>query len=100
MCGRFSVGLSATTLANHFNVQESVAWRERYNLTSSQEVLTVVQPAAGAREIRRMRWGLIPAWAKDPSIGNQLPREGRSSHAPSSPRRPTRSSGDFITGWR
>jgi putative SOS response-associated peptidase YedK len=72
MCGRFSAALSATILASHFNVQESVAWRERYNLAPSQEVLTVVQPAEGAREIRRMRWGLIPAWAKDPAIGNQL----------------------------
>ena len=72
MCGRFSVALSATTLASHFNVQESVEWRERYNLTPSQEVLTVVQPAGGGREFRRMRWGLIPSWAKDPAIGNQL----------------------------
>ena len=57
MCGRFSVALSATTLASHSNVQESVAWRERYNLAPSQEVLTIVQPADSAREIRRMRWG-------------------------------------------
>jgi len=72
MCGRFSVGLSATTLANHFNVQESVGWRERYNLTPSGEVLTIVRPAGGPRALRRMRWGLIPSWAKDPGIGSQL----------------------------
>ena len=72
MCGRFSVALSATTLASHFNVQESVVWKERYNLAPSQEILTLVQPAGRAREIRRMRWGLIPFWAKDPSIGNRL----------------------------
>lgn len=72
MCGRFSVALSATTLASHFNVQESVVWKERYNLAPSQEILTLVQPAGRAREIRRMRWGLIPSWAKDPAIGNQL----------------------------
>jgi putative SOS response-associated peptidase YedK len=72
MCGRFSLGVSATTLARHFNVRESVSWRERYNLAPSQEVLTIVQPAGGGREIRRMRWGLIPSWAKDPAIGNQL----------------------------
>ena len=72
MCGRFSVALSATTLASHFNVQESVVWKERYNLAPSQEILTLVQPVGRAREIRRMRWGLIPFWAKDPSIGNRL----------------------------
>ena len=72
MCGRFSLGGSAATLASHFNVQESVSWRERYNLTPSQEVVTIIQPAGAPREIRRMRWGLIPSWAKDPAIGNQL----------------------------
>lgn len=72
MCGRFSLGGSAATLASHFNVQESLAWSPRYNLTPTQEILTVVQPARAARQIRRMRWGLIPAWAKDPGIGNQL----------------------------
>jgi putative SOS response-associated peptidase YedK len=72
MCGRFSLGGSATILASHFNVQESLAWTPRYNLAPSQEVLTIVQPAGSAREVRRMRWGLIPAWAKNPGIGNQL----------------------------
>jgi putative SOS response-associated peptidase YedK len=72
MCGRFSLGASATTLMSYFNVQESLSWSGRYNLAPSQEVLTVVQPAGGARQVRRMRWGLIPSWAKDPAIGSQL----------------------------
>ena len=72
MCGRFSLGASAATLASQFNVQESVAWRDRYNLTPSQEVLTIVQPAGGPRAFRRMRWGLIPSWAKDQAIGARL----------------------------
>jgi putative SOS response-associated peptidase YedK len=72
MCGRFSLGASAATLLGYFPVRESVAWTARYNLAPSQEVLTLVQPAGAAREVRRMRWGLIPSWAKDPAIGNQL----------------------------
>jgi len=72
MCGRFSLGVSPATLLSHFNVQESVVWGERYNLTPGQEVLTIVQPAEGQRELRGMRWGLIPAWAKDLAIGDQL----------------------------
>ncbi len=72
MCGRFSLGASAATLLGYFPVQESVAWTARYNLAPSQEVLTLVQPAGGAREVRRMRWGLIPSWAKESAIGNQL----------------------------
>ena len=72
MCGRFSLGGPAATLLSHFNVQESVVWAGRYNLTPSQEILTIVQPAGAPRQVRRMRWGLIPAWAKDPAIANQL----------------------------
>jgi putative SOS response-associated peptidase YedK len=73
MCGRFSLGGSATALlASFFNVRESVAWTARYNLAPSQEVLTIVQPVGAAREFHRMRWGLIPSWAKDPAIGNRL----------------------------
>ena len=72
MCGRFSLGGSAATLLRYFPVQESVAWTVRYNLAPSQEVLTIVQPVGAAREFHRMRWGLIPSWAKDPAIGNRL----------------------------
>ncbi len=72
MCGRFSLGSSAATLLGHFNVQEGFGWTAQDNLAPSQEVLTVVQPVGASRHIRWMRWGLIPSWAKDPAIGNQL----------------------------
>lgn len=72
MCGRFNLAGSAASLLSYFNVQESVAWPARYNLTPGQEVLTVVQPASAPRAIRRMRWGLIPSWAKNPTIGTKL----------------------------
>jgi putative SOS response-associated peptidase YedK len=72
VCGRFSLAAAAATLLSHFNVQESVSWPGRYNLAPGQEVLTIVQPAGAPRTVRRMRWGLIPSWAKDPGIGNQL----------------------------
>jgi putative SOS response-associated peptidase YedK len=72
MCGRFGLGGSATTLIAQFNVQENAAWTARYNLAPSQDVLTVVQTAESGRQLRKMRWGLIPAWAKDPGIGNRL----------------------------
>lgn len=77
MCGRFNTGLSAATLAQHFNAQERVAWEPRYNLAPSQPVLTVIQSPEGKRELRRMRWGLIPAWATDPGIGLGSSTPGR-----------------------
>jgi putative SOS response-associated peptidase YedK len=73
MCGRFSLGASATTLVAQFDLFEPPAWTPRYYIAPTQEVLVVVKdPATASRQARRRRWGLIPSWAKDPAIGNQL----------------------------
>ncbi len=32
----------------------------------------VLDPTTASRQARRHRWGLIPSWAKDPAIANQL----------------------------
>lgn len=71
MWGPFSAGLAATTRASHVSVQECVARRERSNESPNEDGLTVVEPAGGAREHHRMRWGLIFAWSKEPATGNQ-----------------------------
>ncbi|MFI5341469.1 MAG: SOS response-associated peptidase [Candidatus Methylomirabilales bacterium] len=73
MCGRFSLGVDASILAAQFDLFETSPWTPRYNIAPTQEVLVVVQdPATARRQARRYRWGLIPSWAKDPAIGNQL----------------------------
>ncbi len=52
---------------------EVPAWTPRYNITPTQEALVVVaEPTKAQRHARRQRWGLIPSWAKDPAISNQL----------------------------
>jgi putative SOS response-associated peptidase YedK len=73
MCGRFSLGASATTLAAQFDLFETPAWAPRYNIAPTQEVLVVLKdPAQSHRQARRHRWGLIPPWAKDPGIGARM----------------------------
>ncbi len=73
MCGRFSLGASATTLVAQFDLFEAPSWSPRYNIAPTQEVLVVVKdPATVRRQARLYRWGLIPSWAKDLAIGNQL----------------------------
>ena len=73
MCGRFSLGADATALAAQFDLFEVPPWTPRYNVAPTQEVLVVVKDPTGAqRQARRYRWGLIPSWAKDSAIGNQL----------------------------
>ncbi len=73
MCGRFTLGATAATLAAQFDLPSIPTWTPRYNIAPTQEVLVVLQPFADAtREARLHRWGLIPPWAKDPSIRNRL----------------------------
>jgi putative SOS response-associated peptidase YedK len=73
MCGRFSLGASATQLIELFSLTEAPAWGPRYNIAPTQEVLVILKsPEHPNRQVRRRRWGLIPSWAKDRGIGNQL----------------------------
>lgn len=73
MCGRFSLSVSAQTLAKFFRLSEVPSFERRYNLAPTQSVATVVVPQPGCdRQFQWMRWGLIPSWAKDPKIGNRM----------------------------
>ena len=73
MCGRYSLQTPADTLAQHFQLAKVPLMRPRYNIAPRQPVLTVRIPAPqNGREIWLARWGLIPSWAKDPSIGERL----------------------------
>jgi putative SOS response-associated peptidase YedK len=45
----------------------------RYNIAPSQPVAAVrMTHGTEARELAMLKWGLVPAWADDPKIGNQL----------------------------
>jgi putative SOS response-associated peptidase YedK len=45
-------------------------WSPHYNIAPTQPVLTIRQEACEpVRKLSTMRWGLVPSWAKDPSIG-------------------------------
>ena len=45
--------------------------RPRYNVAPSQDV-AVARATEGGRILSMLRWGLIPAWAKDPAVGHRL----------------------------
>ncbi len=73
MCGRFSLGTPAAILAAQFQLFKTPAWTPRYNIAPTQEAPTVLKTSADSpRHFKRLRWGLIPSWAKDLSIGSQL----------------------------
>lgn len=72
MCGRFSLGVSTDDLVDEFDIVEgSLDWAPRYNIAPTQDVAAVIAGDRGPR-IGALRWGLIPHWADDPSIGNRL----------------------------
>lgn len=68
MCGRFSQSFSAAAISTAFQVEVSEI-PPHYNVAPSQAVAAAIETEAGARQLKWLRWGLIPAWAKDPSIG-------------------------------
>jgi putative SOS response-associated peptidase YedK len=73
MCGRFSLGASATTLAEQFDLADLPAWTPRYNIAPTQQVPTIITGYSQTdRQFKLHRWGLIPSWAEDPRIGNRL----------------------------
>lgn len=73
MCGRFSLGATATDLAAYFGLSNIPPWQPRYNIAPTQEVLVLLQASPeDRREARLVRWGLVPSWAKDVSVGNRM----------------------------
>ena len=72
MCGRFTLR-QPDLLAERFQAQLTFEGKvqARFNVAPSQSVPIVVENHQ-VRELRLARWGLIPSWAKDPSIGNRL----------------------------
>ncbi len=71
MCGRFTLRTPAHRLAEAFGVRELPNLRPRYNIAPSQDVVAIRRAAEG-RELALLRWGLIPSWAKERSIGNRM----------------------------
>lgn len=75
MCGRFTQQMSWTELHELYSVytvpMES-ALPARFNGAPTQEFAACRIDESGNREISVLRWGLIPFWAKDVSIGSRL----------------------------
>ena len=72
MCGRFLLHAPVDTLQRAFGFAERPNLRPRYNVAPTQTVPVVRhKDDGGGRELALVRWGLIPAWAKDASIGNK-----------------------------
>lgn len=73
MCGRFTSTTPAEDLARYFGVDEVVADDQppRWNVAPTDTVLGIVD-RDGSRRLGSFRWGLVPFWAKDPSVGSRM----------------------------
>ena len=98
MCGRYASARKRVELLEEFSVQRDAAaesLRPDYNVAPTKPVYAVLErsgsrepePRAAdtaavdgdgagdggaARELRVVRWGLVPFWAKDPKIGSRM----------------------------
>ena len=81
MCGRYTSTSSVADLATVFEVDEVKAepLPPRYNVAPTLPVYAVAltkpkddEDKVPRRALGTFRWGLVPSWAKDPSIGNRM----------------------------
>lgn len=68
MCGRFTLTRPGRDVAELLHLDETPEIAPRYNIAPTQGVLSVRRVEA-RREGVLLRWGLVPAWAPDLSIG-------------------------------
>lgn len=71
MCGRFTLTVDPADLQSafpQFTFPEKYA--PRYNISPTQPILAIANDGKNAADF--FIWGLIPSWAKDPSIGTRM----------------------------
>ncbi|WP_183100474.1 SOS response-associated peptidase [Nocardioides pelophilus] len=88
MCGRYASSRSPDDIAEEFEVVDTRLDKvlpPDYNVAPTKEVYAVLDRAPrsdddqedppetkAVRQLRVLRWGLVPFWAKDPSIGSRM----------------------------
>jgi putative SOS response-associated peptidase YedK len=75
MCGRFALVTEKEILEMLFQLDYSFDFdlKPRYNIAPTQQAPVVRLAAAGdKRELSLLKWGLVPFWSKDQTIGNRL----------------------------
>ncbi len=81
MCGRFTLTAASEIVAEFFGLADlprttggrTFEFCARYNIAPTQPVLGVLSdPGKHRRIFQSLRWGLIPSWAKESSIGARM----------------------------
>ncbi len=84
MCGRYASSRKPEDLVEEFEIDQVEVAEELqpdYNVAPTKQVYAVLErppkaddegPGEAQRQLRTLRWGLVPFWAKDPSIGSRM----------------------------
>ena len=71
MCGRFALTEALDRLAEHLALvhpgEFDVEMPPRYNIAPTQPIFVATNNTMGQRQGLLVRWGLVPAWVKDPN---------------------------------
>jgi len=72
MCGRFVLLTDLSVVAEAFDIQQIASeYRPGNNISPGRKIVAVVRQD-NQNILVSFRWGLIPSWAQDPSIGNRM----------------------------
>lgn len=66
MCSRYNLTSTHEAVRTYFRLEQSDAFPPRYNIAPTEPVAIVRMAPNHMRELRLVRWGLIPGWVKDP----------------------------------
>jgi putative SOS response-associated peptidase YedK len=72
VCGRFALFAMPELLAEYFALADVPSLAPHYNVTPGQDIAAVRLDRSGKRRLGLLRWGLVPFWAKDATIGRRL----------------------------
>jgi putative SOS response-associated peptidase YedK len=73
MCGRFALDKIDAEFMRSLGLDSSPSVQANYNISPGIEIFAVrAIPDTSARQLAALRWGLIPVWAKEPSIGYKM----------------------------
>ena len=71
MCGRYSFAMEDALILERFGLSVRTAiYKARYNCAPTQNLAVIASNAPD--ELQFFRWGMIPSWAKETSVGSKL----------------------------
>ena len=72
MCGRYALYGPTSRIREQFDLDHQFDFAPHYNIAPTTKALVVHSGSQSVRVASLYRWGLVPVWAKDATIGAKL----------------------------